>query len=104
MLITKQSVRQMVRRMEKKEKEKSAKRKQLHAATCSGSSSSSESEDEESEPIGEADIETLKMLITKQSVRQMVRRMEKKKSAKRKQLHAAAMEKLMKQEADELKF
>jgi hypothetical protein len=81
----------MVRTMEKKKKEKSAKRKQLHAATCSGSSSSSESEDEEAEPIGEADIETLKTLIMKQSVRQMVRTMEKKdKSAKRKQLHVCS--------------
>jgi hypothetical protein len=42
--------------------------------------------------IDKANIETLKTMITKQSVRQMVRRMKKKvkeKSAKRKQLHAA---------------
>jgi hypothetical protein len=76
--------------MENKEKENSAKPKRLHAATCSGSSCSRESEDEEAKLIGEADIETLKTLITKQSVRKMVRRMEKKeKSAKRKHLHAA---------------
>jgi hypothetical protein len=67
----------------------------MYVATCSSSSSSSKSEDEEAEPIGEANIETLKTLITKQSMRQMVMGMEKKeKSAKRKQLHAAAKEKL----------